>query len=147
MSSANVVVRPGTVADVAAITTFHGWRLNGFDSYATGAAERGELLIAESGGVVSGYAMWNRSFFLRPFVSYLAVRPQSRRAGIARALLDAVEKQCRDERLFLSTNASNGPMRTLLASGGYRECGVVDELDPGDPEVFYCKDGASANRV
>ncbi len=104
-------------------------------------------MIAESGGVVSGYAMWNRSFFLRPFVSYLAVRPQSRRAGIARALLDAVEKQCRDERLFLSTNASNGPMRTLLASGGYRECGVVDELDPGDPEVFYCKDGASANRV
>lgn len=147
MSSAEFSIRAGTAGDVEGLAAFHQWRAPGFEAYLRSAAERGELLVAERQGTVSAYAAWNRSFFLRPFVSYLAVNPAVRRGGAGRALLEAVEERCAGERLFLSTNESNTPMHALLATCGYRRCGMVDELDPGDPEIFYCKDVAGAARV
>ena len=43
-------------------------------------------------------------------------------------------------KLFTSTNQSNTPMQALLALLGYVRSGVIDNLDPGDPELVYFLD-------
>jgi hypothetical protein len=53
--------------------------------------------------------------------------------------MKAVESRCKESKLFTSTNLSNQPMQSLLANMGYRLCGVVEELDDGDPELVFVK--------
>ncbi|HAA85639.1 MAG TPA: N-acetyltransferase, partial [Kosmotogaceae bacterium] len=58
---------------------------------------------------------------------------------IGSMLMRHVEGLCESERLFTSTNQSNEPMQSLLEKMGYKRSGVIDDLDPGDPEVFFSK--------
>jgi hypothetical protein len=61
-------------------------------------------------------------------------------AGQALVALDGdAERACRTPRIFTSTNRSNLPMQRLLEGLGYRLSGMVDDLDPGDPELFYSR--------
>lgn len=50
-----------------------------------------------------------------------------------------VERECKGERLYSSTNASNAAMHRLFERRGFRFAGET-ELDPGDPEAFYYLD-------
>jgi hypothetical protein len=43
------------------------------------------------------------------------------------------------DRLFVTTNTSNAPMRALLAREGYLASGTIDNIDPGDPELVFVK--------
>lgn len=61
------------------------------------------------------------------------------RRGVAAALMDDIERAHADQRLFVSTNESNTPMRDLLTALGYAPAGQVDRLDPGDPELFFVR--------
>jgi GNAT superfamily N-acetyltransferase len=102
------------------------------------AAVRAEdCLVARSTDGVLGFAVAERSFFSRPFLDLLIVAERARRRGIGTALVLASEARWRPERLFTSTNASNLPMQGLLATLGYDRSGVVQNLDPGDPELIY----------
>ena len=58
---------------------------------------------------------------------------------IGSALVRHVEGLCRSDRLFTSTNESNLAMRALLEKLRYTRSGVVDDLDPGDPELIFSK--------
>ena len=78
-------------------------------------------------------------FFGIDFVSLLCVGESSRRSGVGTALMQHCETTCRTKKLFSSTNLSNAPMHALFSQLGFRVSGMVDDLDPGDPEVFYCK--------
>ena len=60
-------------------------------------------------------------------------------SGIGAALVGHVEGLCKSDRIFTSTNESNLPMQSLLQKLGYKRSGTVDDLDPGDPELFYSK--------
>jgi len=42
--------------------------------------------------------------------------------------------------LFTSTNESNKPMDALLQLLGYVPGGVIENLEPGDPEKLYFLD-------
>jgi len=95
-----------------------------------GAFDDGQLL---------GFAVVTRHFFNYPFVDLLHVAETHRRLGAGRALMDQCERAHDADRIFTSTNESNGPMRSLMASAGWRPCGRVDALDPGDPELFFVK--------
>jgi GNAT superfamily N-acetyltransferase len=86
-----------------------------------------------------GYAVVTRHFFNFPFVDLLHVSEARRRGGVARALMDHCEATHDADRIFTSTNESNGPMRALMAAMDWRPCGEVDALDPGDPELFFVK--------
>lgn len=57
--------------------------------------------------------------------------------GIGSYLLIALQKQCRTEKLFTSVNLSNTGMQALLLRQGFIHSGQVDNLDDGDPELFY----------
>lgn len=65
------------------------------------------------------------------------VAQTQRGQGIGRHLLIALQKQCRTKKLFTSVNLSNKGMQALLLRQGFTLSGQVDNLDDGDPELFY----------
>lgn len=95
--------------------------------------------VAREGTKLIGYGAMDRTFFEHALVRMVWVVPQARRRGVGRGLMGAMESACSTDRVFASTNASNVAMRTLLPALGYAECGVIDALDEGDPEIFYVK--------
>ncbi|MEA2689503.1 MAG: hypothetical protein QOD51_2110 [Candidatus Eremiobacteraeota bacterium] len=102
------------------------------------ALANGEVVVAEDHGEVVGF-MWLNEFFGHTFVNVLAVAEELRRRGYAGVLLAHAEQRALTDRVFTSTNASNAPMHAVLARYGWRRCGEVDDLDPGDPEIVYVK--------
>lgn len=100
--------------------------------------------LAVRDGEPLGFAIVTRHFFNFPFVDLLHVADAHRRLGAGRALMDHCEQAHDADRIFTSTNESNAPMRALLAGAGWRPCGQVDALDPGDPELFFVKFRAPA---
>jgi ribosomal protein S18 acetylase RimI-like enzyme len=103
------------------------------------AVERGEVLAAIAGQQPVGHILLNYGFFGRGFVPLVLVAPSVRRQGIARLLFAAAESQCRTESLFTSTNESNSAARRLFERVGFQPSGRIENLDPGDPELVYCK--------
>jgi ribosomal protein S18 acetylase RimI-like enzyme len=87
-------------------------------------------------GRVAAFAVLGE-FFGHPFLELIATAPNRRRMGIASALLSNIEIELIDDRFFVSANESNVIMRDLLIQRGYRITGMVENLDPDDPEIFY----------
>ena len=102
----------------------------------------GIAFVALAHGQVVGYSVFDHSFFGRGFIAMLMVHPDHRRTGVGSSLVRHVEGLCQSDRVFTSTNESNVPMQALLEKLGYRRSGMVDDLDPGDPELFYSKEPA-----
>jgi len=105
----------------------------------------GELLgagyswAAMNGGEVLGFAIVTRHFFGFPFVDLLVVAEAARRHGVGLALMARCEADHDADRIFTSTNESNAPMRRLLAKADWSVSGVIENLDPGDPELVFVK--------
>jgi ribosomal protein S18 acetylase RimI-like enzyme len=99
----------------------------------------GQAIVALIDDVVVGYAVLEYTFFSNGFISMLMVDKASRRKGIAAALVKHLEKICKTDKLFTSTNESNKPMQGLMQSMSYEPSGTVYNLDEGDPELFYVK--------
>jgi GNAT superfamily N-acetyltransferase len=100
---------------------------------------RGAIDVACDGDHVVGFNAWNREFFSRPFIWLVVVEPAYRGQGIGTLLFAHAERACQGTRLYSSTNRSNVRMQRFHEQRGYRVCGELD-LDPNDPEVFYCID-------
>jgi ribosomal protein S18 acetylase RimI-like enzyme len=109
------------------------------------AIDRSECFVALNNGMVVGYAIMNHGFFERGFVSLIYVDPAHRRHKVGSCLLDECESRCKSTRIFTSANESNLPMQRFLASRGYVLSGKVQDLDEGDPEMFYSKRLTSPN--
>lgn len=87
-----------------------------------------------------GYLVLSRRhFYGRDFVSLVIVAGSARRQGLAGALFGAAEANATTDRIFTSTNQSNDPMQALLNTRGYKSAGLIEHLDPGDPELVYVK--------
>ena len=118
-------------------------------SFLRRAADAGNLYIARldgayAGGMVlgganAGESLFNGSFFDRGFVWLIWVEEPFRRMGVASALMLQAEKDCPSDDLFTSTNLSNIPAQRLFEKLGYTRTGMVENLDEGDPEIFYFK--------
>lgn len=90
-------------------------------------------------GAVVGFVIMNQSFFKQSYIPYLIVHPHHQSKGIGQDLMLHMEAVCTTEKLFTSTNLSNKRMQRLCQRLHYIQSGMIDNLDPGDPEVFYCK--------
>ncbi|HEY2706722.1 MAG TPA: GNAT family N-acetyltransferase [Caulobacteraceae bacterium] len=108
-------------------------------------AHIGELLAADmswaavNGDAGLGFAIVTRHFFGFPFVDLLEVADSGRRRGIGLTLMARCEAVHTADRIFTSTNESNDPMRRLLAKAAWKVSGMIEDLDPGDPELIYVK--------
>ncbi|HTX60274.1 MAG TPA: GNAT family N-acetyltransferase [Verrucomicrobiae bacterium] len=98
-----------------------------------------ECLVAEVDGGIAGFVVWDRGFYARPFLWMLGVDPAHQHEGIASALIDHVESLNAGFNLYTSTNDSNAVMRGILHKRGFEPVGRLENLDPGDPEIFYFK--------
>ena len=110
------------------------------------ALDRGEVRVLESDGRAIGFS-WLTEFIGHTFVNVLAVAEHERRRGFAGDLLAAAAEEAATDRIFISTNRSNAPMHAVLERYGWLRCGEVDQLDPGDPEIFYVKRLAEAPQI
>jgi GNAT superfamily N-acetyltransferase len=133
-------VRPAVAADLEAILALShttAWEKDGF---LRRQLERDCIDVAyDSDGSIVGFVAWNREFFSKPFVWLIVVAPKRRGGGVGNLLFAHVERQCKGNRLYSSTNRSNRGMHRFLERRGYRYAGEI-ELDPGDPEAFYYLD-------
>ncbi len=98
-----------------------------------------ECLVAEIDGALAGFVVWDRGFYGRPFLWMLGVDPAHQHAGVASELIAHVESLNAGHDLYTSTNASNDVMQGLLHKRGFAPVGRLENLDPGDPEIFYFK--------
>lgn len=103
------------------------------------SVDLGECRVHVAGEVVAGFVIVQPAhFFGRDFVELLVVDPARRRSGVGRILLREALATAGTAQVFTSTNASNRPMRALLAAEDWSFSGGLGGLDEGDPElVFY----------
>jgi ribosomal protein S18 acetylase RimI-like enzyme len=99
----------------------------------------GHAIVAVIDNVVAGYSVLDYTFFGYGFIAMLMVRKDSRRKGVATALITCLEERCETDKLFTSTNESNKPMQALMQSMSYEPSGTVYNLDEEDPELIYVK--------
>ena len=105
------------------------------------SVERGECRVYVADEVVAGFVIVQPAhFFGRDFIELLVVDPGRRRSGIGRILLREALATAGTARVFTSTNASNRPMRALLAAEDWSFSGGLGGLDEGDPELVFYQD-------
>ncbi len=136
---AMIDIRPAGLDDLAALAAL--------DSYAPDHQTRvdeirrwtasGECHVATLERRPTGYIVLNRSFFQQPFIEMVMVGTAFRRRGVGRRLVDYAYAFWPDERIWASANQSNLPMQSLLLRAGFQQSGVVENLDPGDPELIF----------
>jgi GNAT superfamily N-acetyltransferase len=139
-------VRQAADSDIPAILSLDPLAARG-DQERTSLLRRcvslGECWLYRDGNEVGGFVVLRPAhFFGRDFVELLMVDPRRRRTGIGRILLRGALELAGTEYVFTSTNTSNQPMRSLLASERWSFSGELSGLDDGDPElVFYTRSG------
>ena len=137
----SVSIHPATTGDLAAILALdpvarREERRHDYMSRAI-AGDRGmEVRVLVLDDQVAGYAVI-AEFFGHPFLERICTGETYFRRGVASALMANIEAGFEGDRLFGSCNESNKAMRTLLVGRGYKVSGVVENLDPGDPELFF----------
>lgn len=136
-----MTIRLAADRDIAAICSFapEGPR-EGRRDHIEESLRTGKLYVAVVDDTVAAYAIFDDWFFCQPFIAMLYVRADFRRQGLGQALVTHLESVCDQEKLFTSTNESNLPMQRLLAKRGFRQSGIIHNLDEGDPEIVYVKD-------
>jgi GNAT superfamily N-acetyltransferase len=97
------------------------------------------VLVAEIDERIIGYGVLNHEFFHQSQIDILMISKEHRGKGIGEAILLALEKYTDTSKMFVTTNISNHSMQKLLFRNGYKPCGYIDELDPGDPELVFVK--------
>jgi N-acetylglutamate synthase-like GNAT family acetyltransferase len=103
------------------------------------ALARGGVLVAEEDGAIIGVVDLNDQFFGYAFVPLLAVHRKYRRRGIAARLLKEAVARVHGDRVFTSTAETNLAMHALLPKLGVVRSGAVENIDPGDREIFYVR--------
>lgn len=77
------------------------------------------------------------SFRGMDFLDLLVVDHAYRSQGIATALVSYFIKNSSTSECWTSTNESNVGMISLLKKLGWTESGHKEDLDPGDPDLFF----------
>ena len=102
------------------------------------AIERQQCRVILSNSRIVGFMTWSTSSFRESdFINLLVVDANCRRQGFASALLKDFQDISAGGIAWTSTNASNSSMRSLLKKWNWIESDHSEELDPGDPDLFY----------
>lgn len=102
--------------------------------------QKGELYVCDCPDeqAVGYLKLSTEHFFDWPMVVILCVKESSRRMGVGSKLLRFASQFEHLPRLYVSTEASNDPMRKLLADEGASEIGYIDLLNLDEErELLY----------
>lgn len=133
-----VIANPNESADILGIDK----DVIGNDSrkkYLIKAIEENRCLVAITDFSIVGFLIYNTDFFDCSFMALVVVHPLERKKGYAKSMIEHFEKISPTQKVFSSTNQSNAKMQKLFVTIGYVKSGYVENLDDGDPEVFYFK--------
>ena len=140
MTAPPAVVRPAWGADIASLRHVDPRMAEAPRArMAQNLLGLGRSWIADIAGAPVGFALTSHGFFSKPMIELLVVAERHRRKGIGLMLLQQCEAAHTDDRIFISTNASNTAANALLAKAGFQGSGIIYNLDPGDPELIYVK--------
>ncbi|MBI2555549.1 MAG: GNAT family N-acetyltransferase [Candidatus Rokubacteria bacterium] len=103
------------------------------------AVDRQQLLVAGDNGSVVGFLAYRTDWFNCTFVSLVAVTPEHRRKGVARALYGAVEAQSPSPRLFSSTEETDAASIRMHSALGFTASGYIENLPQGCRELLFYK--------
>lgn len=135
-----MIVRSAKASELASLEKMpHALHYDHHLSFIRHALGTKECLVAEVDGGIAGYVVWDRGFYARPFLWMLGVDPAHQHLGVASQLIENVETLNAGLTIYTSTNESNAAMQHLLAERGFEAVGRLENLDPGDPEIFYFK--------
>ena len=134
------MIRPGNIDDVGAIDAF-----DPFGGSRELEAVGGRIHVFEDpqDGPVAYISTAEYLFHGFPYVTFLVVREDHQRKGIATGLLQQVARLHRGQRLFISVESDNRPMLSLLRKEGFSRSGALGGLNDshnGLDEVFFFKD-------
>lgn len=135
----DTLFRPATADDVAslcALDTVTPTDPLRVEQIATWVAD-GAAHIVECNGAVAGYGVITHDFFHAGMIEMVMIAQPFRRQGLGIGLVHHLTTLCRSKTLWSSTNQSNSRMQTLLEGAGFIRSGLIEGLDPGDPEVIY----------
>ncbi|PEL13762.1 N-acetyltransferase [Bacillus sp. AFS017336] len=100
--------------------------------------EENRCIVCEINKSIGGFLIFHKFFFGHLFIDLIIVSPRMRRLGIARNLMEYIEK-IGGKKVFSSTNQSNSLMQNVFYTLGYIESGTIENLDEGDPEIVFVK--------
>ena len=102
--------------------------------------ERGGLLVAEDEDhELVGLVAFRDDWFECTFVGLVVVAESARRRGLARALMQAVERRASGPRLFASVEETNTVAIRMLRALDFAPSGHVDNLPQGYRELLFYK--------
>jgi len=103
----------------------------------------GEVFIAESGGMATGYLRLEFLWSSIPYIALIRVNERSRRRGVGRALVQFVEQQLLARghcALYSSSQANEPEPQAWHRTMGFKECGIIAGINRGDiGEIFFRK--------
>tara|TARA_R110002124_G_scaffold114535_13_gene269305 strand:- start:12299 stop:12733 length:435 start_codon:yes stop_codon:yes gene_type:complete len=134
-----VALRPALPADEPALvaldvlTTSEPQRIGEIQYWLS----QGWVSVAECDDTVVGYGVLHNHFYGRSFLELVMVASPHRRKGIGSVLVRHALQICQSTELWSSTNQSNHAMQGLLDRLGFVRSGIIENLDPDDPELIY----------
>ena len=122
MSATTLAIRRAEAADPPAVTAIQAaspeaaqWEASQYLSY--------DLWVAVREGSIAGFLAVRTLVEGESEILNLAVAPYQRRQGVARALLEAVLRECRGD-VFLEVRASNEGAQKSYKSVGFQEIAI-----------------------
>ena len=131
------MIRAGIKADLNQINTFDEF---GGDRKLEIAEKRLQVYVLDN--TVVGYITLVKESCLcgHPPITFLCVRLNHRRQGIASALLLEIENKYSNQKLFISTESNNRNMLNLIKKRSYTRSGSLSGLnDDGSDEIYFYK--------
>lgn len=141
----NIRLRKATVQDKPTLIDLD-FRLDQIEHFKLKREEKidkailaGECLIITEDQTSVGFVIFDYRFFDQGWIELIIINEAYRGKGIAVEAFNLIEKQCKSEKVFTSTNRSNASMQSALKKANFTFAGELTGLDEGDPELFYYK--------
>ena len=140
---------PAEVDDLEPICRFDSLAMRDFRQrdFVAGAIEEGRCWVAFFDETPVAYGIFNYQFHGYGVVERVFVRPEFRRLGIGRALVDYFSAACTSPRLYITVPQHELAMLELVRTRGFAISGVVHELGDVGPALIYVKDLLTATPV
>ncbi|TXK80673.1 GNAT family N-acetyltransferase [Paenibacillus sp. N3.4] len=102
-----------------------------------------EILLAEENNEIIGYLRIEYLWSKYPYIGLIIVRPEYRKQGIGKTLLEYLEDHLRKQgikTLYSSSQVNEAEPQKWHRHMGFKECGIINGINPGDiGEVFFLK--------